>query len=573
MKSVNIKNLKLSQITADPSQPRKTFNEESLNELAGSIKKHGVIQPITVQPLEKAYIIVMGERRFRASKIAGKKTIPCIVREFSSDDVREVQIIENLQREDVDTIEEAEAISYLIEKYSPEEISKRIGRSIPFVYQRVKLGQLIEPFKETVRSKKLPLGLAVRVAAFSAEDQNIMADHLGNDFMEWQVKSLISDTTFDLVSAPFNLDDEYLLPKAGACSVCPFNTLNNGDLFGEGKAICTKGNCFQAKKTKSFLKLVKEAKVTGDIIIPDVNSWNIADSKNQEIIKIMESHKFKVFCSYQVSYLKEPDKPTFEEIIRDNFVDYNDEEDGEEANQDFADAMETYEIDFKEWEEAKENGFVNGKLFNTTNYTTTDVLVQLPEEGEEAEINSSTVPVSQKKMDECTPDEQIIKIKDREKRKKEIEGGREFEEIVTSVRTNGYLDKEEDVSEGEIIAFCITAIQTNIGWHGKDIFKNEAFYSKNTKSNNYFEEFKKDYHQGIFNKVLRYFILNQVSLGESTADSSNGNNGFYHAVKDYYKTEIDLIKQAYKKREEAREAKMQKRIDELEEKVKVLQVD
>jgi ParB family chromosome partitioning protein len=573
MKSVNIKNLKLSQITADPSQPRKTFNEESLNELAGSIKKHGVIQPITVQPLEKGYIIVMGERRFRASKIAGKKTIPCIVREFSSDDVREVQIIENLQREDVDTIEEAEAISYLIEKYSPEEISKRIGRSIPFVYQRVKLGQLIEPFKEAVRSKKLPLGLAVRVAAFSAEDQNIMADHLGNDFMEWQVKSLISDTTFDLVSAPFNLNDEDLLPKAGACSVCPFNTLNNGDLFGEGKAICTKGNCFQAKKTKSFLKLVKEAKVTGDIIIPDVNSWNIADSKNQEIIKIMESHKFKVFCSYQVSYLKEPDKPTLEEIIRDNFLDYNEEEDGEEANQDFADAMETYESDFKEWEEAKENGFLNGKLFNTANYTTTDVLVQLPEEGEEAEINSSTVPVSQKKMDECTPEEQIIKIKDREKRKKEIEGGREFEEIVTSVRTNGYLDKEEDVSEDEIIAFCITAIQTNIGWHGKDILKNEAFYAKNSKSKNYFEEFKKDYHKGIFNKVLRYFILNQVSLGESTADSNNGNNGFYHSVKDYYKTEIDLIKQAYKKREEAREAKMQKRIDELEEKVNVLQVN
>lgn len=571
MKSVNVKNLKLSQITADPSQPRKTFNDESLKELAESIKKHGVIQPITVQPVEKGYMIVMGERRFRASNLAGKKTIPSIIREFSSDDVREVQIIENLQREDVDTIEEAEAISYLIEKYSPEEISKRIGRSIPFVYQRVKLGQLIQPFKEFVRNKKLPLGLAVKVAAFSAEDQNIMAEHLGDNFMDWQVKSLISDTTFDLVSAPFNLDDETLLSKAGACAVCPFNSINNGDLFGEGKAICTKGSCYQAKKSKSFLKLIEETKTTGDIIIPDMQSWNVMDSKNQEIIKLMESNGFKVYCSYQVTYLERPEKPTLEEIIRDNFSEYNEEEDREEANQDYADAMEYYESDLKEWEEAQENGYVKGKLFNTTNYTTTNVLVELPKEGEEKEIKSSSVPVSQKKMDECTPDEKVIKIKGREKRKKEIEGGGEFEEIVTAVRQSGYLDKKEDVSQDEIIAFCITAIQNNIGWHGKEIFKEEAFYSKQTKSKNYFEEFKKDYHKGIFNKVLRYFILNQVSTGESTADTSNANNGFYHSVKDYYKTEIDEIKQAYKKREEAREAKMQKRIDELEEQVKVLQ--
>ncbi len=573
MSKTEIKTLKLSSIQRDENQPRKTFNEDSLNELAESIKKHGVIQPITVQPFEKGYMIVMGERRFRASKIAGKKEIDCIVREFSSDDVREVQIIENLQREDVDAIEEAEAISYLIEKFSPQEISKRIGRSIPFVYQRVKLGQLIQPFKDFVRSKKLSLGLASQVAGFSAEDQSMMVEQLGNDFSDWQVKRLITDATFDLVSAPFDVNDETLLPKVGACAVCPFNSQNSGDLFGEGKAICTKGSCFQSKKTKSFLKLIEEAKKTGELIIPNIYSWDLNDSKSQEIIKIMESHNFKVFCGYQVTSIEKPEKPTLEEIIRDNFHEYNEEEDAEEANQDFVDAMADFEREFEEWEEGKENGYVKGKLFNTTNYTTTDVWVKLPEEGEKDGIHSSDTPVSQKKMDECTPDEKIIKIKNKEKRKKEIEGGREFEEIVTAIRESGYLDKEEDVSQDEIIAFCITAIQTNIGWYGKEIFKEEAFYSKKTKSKDYFEEFKKDYHKGIFNKVLRYFILNQVSVGESTANTSNGNNSFYHSVKDYYRKDIDRIKQAYKEREEAREAKMKQRIAELEEQVKVLQAD
>ena len=104
---LQIQNLPLGNIKPDPEQPRKTFNKDALQQLSESIENHGVIQPITVRQLNGHYIIVMGERRYRASKLAGKTTIPCIVRTYENNDVLEFQIIENLQRQDVEPTEEA----------------------------------------------------------------------------------------------------------------------------------------------------------------------------------------------------------------------------------------------------------------------------------------------------------------------------------------------------------------------------------------------------------------------------------------------------------------------------------
>lgn len=110
---LKIQNLNIEKVIPDPMQPRKTFNQTSLNELSESIKKHGMLQPITVRESGSDFIIVMGERRYRASKLASKKTIPCIIRDYSYNDILEIQIIENLQRQDVEPTEEADAIAYL----------------------------------------------------------------------------------------------------------------------------------------------------------------------------------------------------------------------------------------------------------------------------------------------------------------------------------------------------------------------------------------------------------------------------------------------------------------------------
>jgi ParB family chromosome partitioning protein len=114
---LQIQDLSIEGIIPDAMQPRKSFNEDALKQLTESTEEQGVLQPITVGKSGKDYIIVMGERRYRGSKLANKKTIPCIVREYMNNDVLEIQIIENLQRQDVEPTEEAEAIAFLSEKY------------------------------------------------------------------------------------------------------------------------------------------------------------------------------------------------------------------------------------------------------------------------------------------------------------------------------------------------------------------------------------------------------------------------------------------------------------------------
>lgn len=157
--ALQIQELPMGKIKPDPGQPRKTFDEKSLGLLSQSIKEHGVLQPITVRESGKGFTIVMGERRYRASKLAGKKMIPCMVRNYGSGDVLEVQIIENLQRKDVEPTEEAEAIAYLYEKHSPGEIAKRLGRTDNFVRQRLKLAGLIDGFKNYVRNGEMTISL------------------------------------------------------------------------------------------------------------------------------------------------------------------------------------------------------------------------------------------------------------------------------------------------------------------------------------------------------------------------------------------------------------------------------
>ena len=172
--TLQIENLPIGNIKPDPEQPRKTFNEDALQQLSESIEEHGVLQPITVRQQNGHYVIVMGERRYRASKLAGKTTIPCIVRAYENNDVLEVQIIENLQRQDVEPTEEAEAIAYLSEKYTPTEIAKRLGRTDNFVRQRLKLAGLIEGFKHFVRNGDMTISLGVGVALFEPEEQQMM---------------------------------------------------------------------------------------------------------------------------------------------------------------------------------------------------------------------------------------------------------------------------------------------------------------------------------------------------------------------------------------------------------------
>lgn len=157
-----IQELPLSELRVNPYQPRKTFNEESLNELAESIKEHGVFQPIIVKKSIKGYEIVAGERRFRASKLAGKETIPAIVRNFTDEEMMEIAVLENLQRENLNAVDEANAYKTLMENLhlTQDQVSKRVNKSRSHITNLLGILSLPEDVLTLVKENKLSMGHA-----------------------------------------------------------------------------------------------------------------------------------------------------------------------------------------------------------------------------------------------------------------------------------------------------------------------------------------------------------------------------------------------------------------------------
>ena len=155
--SSGLVNISLTRIVEDKNQPRKTFNSETIKELASSIKEQGIINPITVRPYGGKYVIIAGERRFLAARQAGLKTIPALVRKVSKNDVMLISLIENLQREDLNSIDRAEGIKALkVNLGLPwTQVGKKLGLSKQRILDLVGLLDLPDEIKEDIRSKKL----------------------------------------------------------------------------------------------------------------------------------------------------------------------------------------------------------------------------------------------------------------------------------------------------------------------------------------------------------------------------------------------------------------------------------
>ena len=157
-----VETINIAYIHPNQYQPRKQFDEDSLKELSESIKQHGVIQPIIVRKVDSGYQIVAGERRWRAAKIAGLSEIPAIVKDFDDLQVMEIALIENLQREDLNPIEEAKAYKALIEQFNltQEEISKKIGKSRSVIANSIRLLNLDDRVQEMLVKGDITIGHA-----------------------------------------------------------------------------------------------------------------------------------------------------------------------------------------------------------------------------------------------------------------------------------------------------------------------------------------------------------------------------------------------------------------------------
>ena len=181
-----IVNVKINDLRSNPYQPRQIFNEEALQELADSIKEHGVFQPIIIKKSIKGYEIIAGERRVKASQMAGLTEIPAIIRDFSDEEMMEIALLENLQRENLNPMEESRAYKKLIEalNITQEELAKKLGKSRSYITNMIGLQTLPDTVQNLISENKLTMGHARVLSKLeSKEQQQELANKVINEGM------------------------------------------------------------------------------------------------------------------------------------------------------------------------------------------------------------------------------------------------------------------------------------------------------------------------------------------------------------------------------------------------------
>ncbi len=297
----SVQDIPLNRIQESKTNPRRTFDEAKLAELAANIRQHGVLQPVLVRPLPDGkdgfFELVAGARRYRASRIAGRETIPASVRELTDTECLELQLIENLQRADVHELDEARGYAALMqlqpETYTVETLAEKIGRSEKYVYARLRLTHLVDEAQQAFYTAKLTVAHAFesarlqpgdqrralaecfphhRTAAAIAKDQKAEAVTV-RELREWIEREI----HLDITNAPFDPQDEALLPSAGSCAACPKRTGNNSLLFPEirHKSICTDRACYRAKVEAHVQIRTKPLETAGEkpLRVSQAPSW------------------------------------------------------------------------------------------------------------------------------------------------------------------------------------------------------------------------------------------------------------------------------------------------------------
>lgn len=261
----------LSRLSESPSQPRRgKLDPEKLAELVASIRSNGLLQPILVRPKGRGFEIVFGHRRAAAMARAGLEEIPAFVRELDDRTVLELQLEENLRRQDLHPAEEAEGYRQLVDVHgmTAEQIAARIGKSKGYVYGRLKLCALRGKARDAFLEGRVDATLATALARVPDVLQDEAFRSVEGRPYRDAVRVLLSDYTLTLASAPFDVADAELVKKAGACLACPKRTGNLRELFPDVRSadVCTDPVCFKAKAAASFERQV--AAVPAEQVIP-----------------------------------------------------------------------------------------------------------------------------------------------------------------------------------------------------------------------------------------------------------------------------------------------------------------
>lgn len=588
MSNLEFQNLSIKHIFPDPNQPRKFYDETAMEELTNSIKESGVLQPILVreQPdRHDRFLLVCGERRYRASQAAGLKTIPAVIRKLSDDEALQLQIVENLQRKDVHPMEEAVAFKSLHDKMSVEEIANRVGKNEKYVARRIKLTDLIEEFQTILYGNHMDLTEASMLAKLDHDQQaEILKELAPKDWKkkqgEWRMGNITrycQNASNELSGSGFKLTDAKLYPEAGACTTCKFNSANQPLLFDDKKAVCSKPACFAIKQNRSRIAKFEKVAADPNAICVILDSYLNDDEKMQKQAAIDAGIKILDHKLFERLYEEKPPQ-TWEEWIEEEKYSYEEGEEGEddysfdeaEARKDYEDYRKSQQEDYDDFLKAKEKGLFVEAYVVTGNQAGKTILIKLKSD------------VAKKQVDAITSGDgnesiiaEIASIENREMRNKELDAEKVYakvQELFTkSDLIQGSSRTDMKLTQNEIIGIVLSLREAG-GYEYKKWL--EDTYN-----------LPDDYHlhpdslkaiEGLtalgLNDCLLMFMKDKLSMNLGNPNISHLKKAeakaVFDIVMDYHKPAVGKIQLEQDEVAEARGARIEKRIQALKKKMK-----
>ena len=553
-----IQYITIEDISPSELNPRKTFDEESLSELAQNIREQGILQPITVRNIPLGFEIICGERRYRAAKIAELETVPCIIRDMSDEEAFDVMITENLQRKDVEPLEEAAAFKQLIEKrgYDIENLCTRFGKSEKYIRIRLKLNDLIEPFRELLAKDIIKIGHASEIVKLPEDGQQALYE---DDFEDrengWWECPTVSDLKDSIEDSFLKIKNALFSTKE--CKTCTKNTASNGCLFPDlaKDQRCTDEQCYQTKTIDFIVKKAEKLalKEPDTLIVCAIRYSGLPEDQEEAEAIISKLNELNIDVDKDTDYkrcysLNAPSEPE-----RPNHEDYEEEESYQEDLEIYEEELKEYPEKLRQYNDKIESGrikkgfYINGNRQGNIEYFEVKA-------SDKPDVKSGIVSLS------------ITDLETKDKRNAEIKHEKTFEEAKELLRESDYLTKTAELSSIEIFALNILHLA-----HGDyDIMKKYKADGYRVNADDFFKVIETLTAED-FNLIARSFI--EHSLINSFQYEKYTQHLLIEIAKDKYPEQLKEIEDkhqaTYLKRKNGIEKKIEQAKKEAKEKSEI----
>jgi ParB family chromosome partitioning protein len=590
MQNATLTTLSMDDIIFDSSQPRKFFDESALKELTKSVQTNGILQPIMVRPGAHqrrngkdypVYVIVCGERRYRAAYEAGLEEIPVVIRNLDDAAALEIQIVENLQRKDVNPMEEGLAFEKLSTLFTIEEIAYRVGKSAHYVAQRMSLAKLTDKWQQLMYDGTITLTQAYKLAriapSFQDEVYKETVDKNGKLKYNWQLDQMLDNEDHNLAKATFNTKDAELYPEAGACTNCPYNSAANNLLFPDlnKKKICHNSACWSIKTSRAYKVTIEEKAKDPDIVF--VHTAYSPSKEEKAKIQAAEELGVKVLSSDDFETVDKPDElEPWEEWLEnakfENDFDEMDEKEQKQALKDwkeeYADEKLSYESQVRDYEEALKTGT---KAFVVTGDSWRgkegETILIVPKKNAAKKVAQAKVNASAEQIEIDTIEAEIEGIRERSARNKELDREKVFKILLEKLRNSegDFLTRKGEFEAGEQEALILAMAQR---YNVKEAI--EAVTGKDYEYNN-LELYKDIAATTWINELMaiaaRAFIIQElVSMTELDPERYGKAAALYEIAKCYMPSTVEQLEIDQLKKTEKRESNVAKRLKALEDK-------